>query len=83
MVDGIANRRFWMLAALTTLLSLGCLPEPAGMVGDWEQVGPPGDYLQIYSPSGGGLLVRTARQLYRSNDGGASWSAVGLPAGQP
>jgi hypothetical protein len=51
-------------------------------VEDWELTGPSGatgPALQLFTPAGGAVFVRTQTGLFRSDDAAESWSPVGLP----
>jgi hypothetical protein len=47
--------------------------------GDWAQTGLTAPVSRLYAPASGALLARTADGLMRSDDAGATWSAVSLP----
>jgi hypothetical protein len=47
---------------------------------DWEQLALNPPILKLFTPSSGALLARSASELFRSDDAGASWRAVSLPS---
>lgn len=46
---------------------------------DWELTGPAAPALQLFTPVGGAVYVRTQGGLFRSDDDAETWSPVNLP----
>ena len=61
-------------AAATTAPRMQSLP-----AGDWVQIGPSAPISRLFAPASGPLFAATAKELFRSDDAGATWSQVGLP----
>ena len=47
---------------------------------EWEMTGLSAPVSELFTPASGALFARTREGLMRSDDGGATWSAVALPA---
>lgn len=75
----------WVVALLAVLAVGLPLTIPmqahAAQAGSWEQLsGLPGPASRLFAPASGALFAQVGTDLHRSDDGGATWRAVALPA---
>jgi hypothetical protein len=79
---GATRRVMALLAVLAVSLPLTIpMQAQAAQAGEWEQLrGLPGPVSQLFAPTSGALFARVGTDLHRSDDGGATWQAVALPA---
>jgi hypothetical protein len=82
MVHEIGFARWAVVLTLVLAIAMAAGPEAAQGAGtaDWEPTPLGGRVLQLFTPAGGAVFARTEHGLFRSDDAGTSWAAVGLPA---
>jgi photosystem II stability/assembly factor-like uncharacterized protein len=76
----VIARSTWL--ALMVILALGLAAgarAQAPTAPDWELTGLDGRVLQLFTPASGAFLARTEGGLFRSDDAGATWRALGAP----
>ena len=82
MVHEIGFARWALVSTLALAVAVAVGPDAAAQgagAADWEPTPLEGRVLQLFTPAGGAVFARTERGLFRSDDAGTSWAAVGLP----
>jgi len=69
-----------LLAALLPVMAIAGPVRAQDPGADWQLTGLTGPVLQLFTPSSGAFFARTGTELFRSDDGGATWRPVPLPA---
>jgi photosystem II stability/assembly factor-like uncharacterized protein len=69
-----------VIAAFAAAVPAGLAEEPPTMLG-WRQSSLTIAVAELFAPTSGALLARTADGLSRSDDGAASWRSIEIPAG--
>lgn len=83
----LVRRALALTAAVALTLAVVGTAAPARAQGEtaesWQPTGLTGQALRLATPASGALFARTADGLMRSDDAGATWAPVALPAAPP